>query len=228
MNSEPHTEVPVSTNGADTTPPAPVPLSVEETQAKSEPPAPPPDMMRAGVSVPTGDSLNDYQRAQLQIEHWKLEVEMWKKTVDVQQHFNDLEMRIRNFAITLLAAVLGAAGVAAKEGTIVVFLGRYYRLAGWFLVIGFVAWFSFYLMDRYWYHHLLKGAVRHGAKIEKRLGGTEEQPGEFPSIRLGTTISEESPLKLKLLPLELHSSGKVNVFYLPIALGLLIAAWFIG
>ncbi|TGR62067.1 hypothetical protein EN866_41865, partial [Mesorhizobium sp. M2D.F.Ca.ET.223.01.1.1] len=27
-----------------------------------------------------------------------LAVDAWKKTVDVQQHFNDLEMRVRNFA----------------------------------------------------------------------------------------------------------------------------------
>ena len=31
-------------------------------------------------------------------------VEAWKKTVDVQQQFNDIELRIRNYAITLLVA----------------------------------------------------------------------------------------------------------------------------
>jgi phosphoglycolate phosphatase-like HAD superfamily hydrolase len=44
-----------------------------------------------------------------------LVVESWKQTVEVQQHFNDLELRIRNFAITILFASVGGAGFAAKE-----------------------------------------------------------------------------------------------------------------
>ena len=35
-------------------------------------------------------------------ESTQFALETWKKTVDVQQHFNDLEMRIRNFAITVV------------------------------------------------------------------------------------------------------------------------------
>ena len=31
----------------------------------------------------------------------ELIVEIWKKVIDVQQHFNDIELRIRNMAITL-------------------------------------------------------------------------------------------------------------------------------
>ena len=43
-------------------------------------------------------------------------VELWKQTVTVQQHFNDLELRIRSLALTALPFTLGAAGVAAKDG----------------------------------------------------------------------------------------------------------------
>jgi hypothetical protein len=38
----------------------------------------------------------------------------WEKTIDVQQHFNELEMTIRNFAITLFAGVVGAIFCASK------------------------------------------------------------------------------------------------------------------
>lgn len=58
--------------------------------------------------LPAGLSLED-PRLQLTLD-------TWKQTVQVQQHFNDLELRIRNFAITLLLASLGAAGIAMKEG----------------------------------------------------------------------------------------------------------------
>lgn len=46
-------------------------------------------------------------------------VDVWKKVVDVQQHFNDIELRIRNFALTLFAAVVGAGGLALQNGTTV-------------------------------------------------------------------------------------------------------------
>ena len=96
------------------------------------------------------------------VELVKLAVEGWKKTVDVQQHFNDIELRIRNFAITFTAAVLGLVGWALKEGM------DSFLPAG-LLAIGTLAWVAFYLMDRHWYHRFLDGAVAHGQSIEAWL-----------------------------------------------------------
>ncbi len=92
----------------------------------------------------------------------KLAVEAWKKTVDVQQHFNDLELRVRNFAITFTAAVLGLVGWALKEGMDSL-------LPAGLLAIGTLGWLAFYLMDRHWYHRFLDGAVAHGQGIEDWL-----------------------------------------------------------
>jgi hypothetical protein len=92
----------------------------------------------------------------------KLAVEAWKKTVDVQQHFNDLELRVRNFAITFTAAVLGLVGWALKEGV------DSFLPVG-LLAIGTLGWVAFYLMDRHWYHRYLDGAVKHGQAIEEWL-----------------------------------------------------------
>ena len=36
-------------------------------------------------------------------------LEAWKVTVEVQMHFNELEMKVRSFAITVLAAFLAAS-----------------------------------------------------------------------------------------------------------------------
>ncbi|MEM1398025.1 MAG: hypothetical protein AAGH38_11345, partial [Pseudomonadota bacterium] len=40
----------------------------------------------------------------------------WKQTVDVQMHFNDLELRIRNFAFVLTGAFLALGGYALRDG----------------------------------------------------------------------------------------------------------------
>lgn len=42
-------------------------------------------------------------------------VEIWKKTAEVQQHFNDIAMKIRNLYITILAVIAAAYGVLLRE-----------------------------------------------------------------------------------------------------------------
>jgi hypothetical protein len=62
-------------------------------------------------------------------------IEIWKKTIDVQQHFNDLELRIRNYAVTLTVAIIGAAALIERERIRVTLVGRSCPLAA-FLVLG--------------------------------------------------------------------------------------------
>lgn len=45
----------------------------------------------------------------------ELALRAWETTVGVQEHFNDLELRIRNLALTVLTAVLGAGAFAYSE-----------------------------------------------------------------------------------------------------------------
>ncbi|MBF6169437.1 hypothetical protein IU486_32650 [Streptomyces gardneri] len=96
-------------------------------------------------------------------------LEMWKKTVEVQQHFNDLEWRIRGLAMTVLTFAFGAAAVAAKDGTAVKVFGFSLQLSCIVLVLGFVLWLAFYFVDKVWYHQLLTGAVKHGDELEQEL-----------------------------------------------------------
>ncbi len=99
---------------------------------------------------------------------WALDA--WKTTVSVQQHFNDLELRIRNFAITFTTAVLGLAGLALKELSSS-------PLPVALLFIGALGWGAFYFMDRWWYHRFLDAAGEQAGKIEQWLAdatGTEQ------------------------------------------------------
>ncbi len=116
-------------------------------------------------------------------------MEAWKKTIDVQQHFNELEFRIRNFAVTVFVAILGLAGVAVQNHVFVTILTFRTSLASWILLVGLIGWFAFYFMDRLWSHRLLIGAVRHGESIEN------EMIKDHPSIALTKAISTASPIK---------------------------------
>ena len=133
-------------------------------------------------------------------------VEAWKKTVEVQQHFNEIEMKIRNYAITVLVAVLGAVAFAVKEGLP--------ALAGVFLCFGAVGVLLFFFMDLAWYHRLLMGAVRHGVKIE------QDHANDLPELGLTTAIGRASPLKAGKY--EIHSTQKLVGFYVGLVLAMVI------
>lgn len=130
-------------------------------------------------------------------------IELWKKTVDVQQHFNDIE--IRQFAMAVLAAILGFAGISLREPILVTVMGLTVPVAVLVLGAGLVIWLAFYFMDRHWYHRLLVGAVNHGRKIEKRM------VRYFPEIELGEAIATASPMRF--FRWKLHSAGKMRLFY---------------
>lgn len=143
------------------------------------------------------------------------QVEIWKKIVDVQQHFNDLELRIRNFALVLTGAVLGLGGYAIKDGGMVYFLGREISVAS--VIVGFslVPLMAFYLMDRFWYHRLLDGSVKAGAEVEGRLRDMGLK------VDLGGQISRASPFNfLWIKGLRTHSKHKMDGFYLLIGISI--------
>jgi hypothetical protein len=150
----------------------------------------------------------------------KVLVEIWKKVVDVQQHFNDIELRIRNFALALIGAFLAVAGYTAKENDFVEFFG--FHIAASALIVGaaILPLAAFYFMDKYWYHRLLDGAVREGADSEDEL----RKRGYI--IHLGSKISEASPVTNRFYGKKIdtsdtsifpqrrmHSRHKMDVFY---------------
>jgi hypothetical protein len=93
-------------------------------------------------------------------------VTAWAKSLDVQQHFNDLELRIRNFAISLLVAVMGRTALALKEQYTVQIGDQQVSLAIVILLAGILGWFAFYFMDRHWYHRLLIGSVKYTPPLQ--------------------------------------------------------------
>lgn len=143
-------------------------------------------------------------------------IEIWKTIIDVQKHFNELEMRIRNVAVTVLAAFLAAAGFTMKENIhITLWIGPV-SLTSLVLLGAALCWLAFYGMDRFWYHRLLIGSVKQGLVAENALAAT------YPEIRLTKAIGDESPIPMGRW--QVHSSRKIDLFYWLIALLLLVGA----
>src|SRR5436305_1640039 len=95
-------------------------------------------------------------------------IDVWKAIVDVQMHFNDIEMRIRSVFITLVLALGASIGFMADKklaivvGSVTIFFVILLSL------LGVIAAYLFYFIDRHWYHRLLVGAVKHAIEIEKK------------------------------------------------------------
>ncbi len=144
------------------------------------------------------------------------QIEIWKKIVDVQQHFNDLELRIRNFALIVSGAFLGLGGYAIKDGGVIQFMGLEVSVAGLVVISAVIPLISFYFMDRLWYHRLLEGSVAAGIKAEEALRKLGYE------VHLGSQISEKSPFTVWWTNYQVHSRGKMDFFYLLLVLTLLV------
>jgi hypothetical protein len=146
------------------------------------------------------------------------QVEIWKKIVDVQQHFNDLELRVRNFALVVTGAFLGLGGYAIKDGGAITLFGHVLSIAGLVVLSAILPLLAFYFMDRFWYHRLLDGSVKAGIEAEAALKALGYQ------VDLGTQISRASPFTLWPTKHVVHSKSKMDMFYGMLLLALLIVA----
>jgi len=127
-------------------------------------------------------------------------MDAWKKSVEVQTHFNDIEIRIRNLAITVVGAVFSVGGLLLKDN-------RTSNLPGAVVLLGGFLCLAFFFMDGGWYHRLLHGAVEHGRSLENYIKEQSDVP-----VGLANTIKEKSPLDMRLF--KMRSDHKIIAFYL--------------
>lgn len=152
--------------------------------------------LERSIQMDTGSQPNSVITPKDRIDY---QVQAWKLSIEVQQHFNTIEMQIRNIAITLVGGAIAAAAALYKESAI--------PSSRLILFAGLLIWSAFFLMDRYWYHKLLIGSVIHAQEIEKDLISL------IPGIELSTDIGKFSPIIIRKDKLEIHTNGKIWIFY---------------
>lgn len=151
-----------------------------------------------------------------------IELGIWKQIVEVQQHFNDLELRIRNYALIVTGAFIGLGGYAIKDGGFVSIFGFTVSVAGLVVFAAIFPLFAFYFMDRLWYHRLLEGSVAAGIAAEIELTNAGYK------VALGTEIKNASPFKLWLFGWSIRSKHKMDMFYAIILLSLMLVSGVLG
>lgn len=119
-------------------------------------------------------------------------VEQWKLALDLQKHFNDILFRIRGLAFAFGGAAVAFATTRPEAPAM---------LSSWRGLGLATPWIALYVMDRGYYHELLRACVRFAENIEAK--------GEAPPLCTSITAGN-------------HKTGsgrvKITVFYwLPLA-----------
>jgi hypothetical protein len=140
----------------------------------------------------------------IKIEHV---ITVWSKIIDVQMHFNDIELRIRNIAITAFTFIIGGIGYVEKEGLMFMIKTWTIPYSTVVSLFGILIMLAFLYMDKWWYHKLLLGAVKQAQFIE------DKWENDFKEIKLSTSIGNESPHNLFWTKWEVHSKDKYWIFY---------------
>ncbi len=76
-------------------------------------------------------------------------IEVWKAIVEVQQHFNEIEMKIRGLFVTVIVAVGAAQGFLLEKHLSLTFGSVKILYAVFLPLLGILAAYLFYFMDRY-------------------------------------------------------------------------------
>jgi hypothetical protein len=174
-------------------------------------------------------------------------VEAWKKSIEVQQHFNEICLKIRSFYISVVTALLALIGVVLSRAADPYFQVWQFQVSAGIPVLAAIVFATmlFYFIDRHWYHRLLVGAVQNAIAIENAIGR------DVPGIGLTKMIGASSPLdvsgkgswgwyflgrlfgadKRVKSDKKIHSDAKVALFYTSVAwffLAVLVVAVFSG
>jgi len=118
----------------------------------------------------------------------------WRVLIDMQIHFNEMILRMRTLAVSVVISVFGAAGFAIGQfgNRFLSVAGHDVHVASFVIAFGLVLWVAVFLMDYGYYYRMLVGAVRRGRVIEDAFGGKtlllQPRLGLFGSAR---KISQE-------------------------------------
>lgn len=145
-------------------------------------------------------------------------VKVWEKVIDLQMHFNGMCMNLRRTAISVLGIMLAAGALSFRFGGLVGIGSNKISVAFVFVGIAFLVWISFYLMDRFWYHQLLRSAVSYAESLQN----VAKKNGLPFELDVSKKIREENQQSLSM-----SGGAKIDCFYGLIAFALIIVEYFL-
>ena len=126
-----------------------------------------------------GEEGHQVQAEGRAIQEMQLLLEEWKVVMETQMHFNDMIIRMRTTGLSVLIAVFGGAAIAIGQypDRFVGIAGRDFHVAAPIILFGLLLWLAIFIIDYFYYHKCLLGAVKRGYQIDDafkdcKLAGT--------------------------------------------------------
>lgn len=145
-------------------------------------------------------------------------IKVWEKVIDLQMHFNEMCMNLRRTAISVLGVMLAAGALSFRFGGTIEIGSNTMSVAFVFVAVALLVWVSFYLMDRFWYHQLLRSTVSYAESLQT----SAKNAGLSFDLDVSKKIREENHKSLNL-----SGAAKINWFYGVIAVSLIVAEFFL-
>lgn len=145
-------------------------------------------------------------------------IKVWEKVIDLQMHFNEMCMNLRRTAISILGVMLAAGALSFRFGGTIEIGANTMSVAFVFVAVALLVWVSFYLMDRFWYHQLLRSTVSYAESLQT----SAKSAGLSFDLDVSKKIREENRRSLNL-----SGAAKINWFYGVIAVSLIVAEFFL-
>ena len=142
-------------------------------------------------------------------------LEHWRTTVNAQMHFNDMLMRTRSLAATVVIGVFGAAAalVGQYPTRLITIFCRSIHISAIVIAFGLVLLVCVFLLDYLYYYRLLLAAVERGEILERDLSLLVHGL-TTPSFSLSLFLSERVSRG--------HATSVLALFYgIPFASGLI-------
>ena len=146
-------------------------------------------------------------------------VNRWRACIDTQMHFNDMLLRTRAAAMSIVIAVFGGAAVALERfpQNLMLFPGVGVPMAAIVMFFGLLLLFSVFVLDFFYYYRMLIAVVERTEEVEKESRNT----GTHIDLSLTGAISNRVT--------RTHAGLVLWVFYgVPFFIGLAFMLYLVG
>ena len=115
------------------------------------------------------------QEDDIDIQKLSLLIEEWKTVIQTQMHLNDMLMKMRTAAISMVVAVFSAAAVVIGQfpDSYLRILGKETHISILIIIFGIALWLGIFAIDYGYYYKMLLGAVKRGYEFDEAFEDTK-------------------------------------------------------
>lgn len=136
--------------------------------------------------------MSEKKQADIEPQKLKLLIEEWKTVIQTQMHFNDMLMKMRTAAISVVVAVFAAAAAIIGQfpDSYIEIFGRQAHISILVIIFGIALWMGIFIMDYFYYYKMLLGAVKRGYEFDNAFSEVRMY-GDLGPFGLSSKIRDE-------------------------------------